>query len=177
MVNSESFIPLEQLTPWQDPQVELLPPGLVPWLLESGSLTRRLREQLADFSLTLLGYRSLALDGEASQLLGEGCGQCREVILHGGGAPCVYGWTLLPARAMATAQLSGQGETPLGELIFAHPQAQRSRLQLARFRVAANPWSPAAELWGRRSLLFLQGVPLLVHELFLPGLFDAKERA
>lgn len=175
VVKSDPSVSFVQLDPWSTPDARPLPEALAPWLREMGSLTLRLRAHAPGFALELLGYRELMFDATIAPLLGESHGLCREVVLHAGGRPCVYGWTLLPARGMACATLGNQGETPLGELVFRHREAQRHLLEVARFAVERSRWSPAATLWGRRSLLALDGVPLLVHELFLPGLFDAKE--
>jgi chorismate--pyruvate lyase len=76
---------------------------------------------------------------------------------------------------MRCAALAGQGQTPLGELVFTSGAAQRRELQVATFAVEQSRWCRAAIVWGRRSLLEWQGIPLLVHELFLPGLVDDKE--
>lgn len=173
MVNTGTSIPCKQISAWAEPADVSLPAALSPWLCEMSSLTRRLRSRFADFSLELLGCHEVVLSDPEQQWLGGGLGLCREVILHGGGQPCVYGWTLSPKYP--DEPLSGLGSTPLGELVFAHSQAVRTHLAVARFAVADNPWSPAAILWGRRSLLRLAQTPLLVHELFLPGLPDAKE--
>ena len=175
VVKSELYLSRSPLQSWCEPSGRTLPAVLAPWLLESGSLTQRLRDHGEGFALELLGYHDVMLAEDEARWLGERQARCREVVLSLAGTACVYGWTLVPQRGMRCAALAGQGQTPLGELVFTSGAVQRRELQVATFAVEQSRWCRAAIVWGRRSLLEWQGIPLLVHELFLPGLVDDKE--
>lgn len=176
-MKSELTVPLVQLVPWQAPAECEPPEALRPWLLETDSMTRRLRRHNRHFSLQLLGNRSVLFGVDEQQLVAaeQPQGLCREVILHGDRGPAVLGWTLFAEAALQESGLHELGEQPLGERIFGDEPARRDHLQLACFEIASNPWCPAAIVWGRRSRLFLGQWPLLVHELFLPSLSSNKE--
>ncbi|MBL0522750.1 chorismate--pyruvate lyase family protein [Aeromonas enteropelogenes] len=176
-MKSELTVPLTPLTGWLAPDSCELPASLRPWLLEPGSMTRRLRQHNRHFSVEWLGNRPVSLTTDEQWLVDavSPAGICREVILHGDLGPAVLGWTLLADAALQGSGLAELGEQPLGERVFGNEPVRRDHLQLARFAIADNPRCPAAIVWGRRSRLFLGQWPLLVHELFLPYLVCDKE--
>nr|WP_232354439.1 chorismate lyase [Aeromonas jandaei] len=170
-------VPLTLSGSWLAPESCELPASLRPWLLEPGSMTRRLRQHNSHFSVEWLGNHQVSLTADEQWLVDAPtpAGICREVILHGDRGPAVLGWTLFADVALEGSGLADLGEQPLGERIFGHEPARRDHLQVARFEIATNPRCPAAVVWGRRSRLFLGPWPLLVHELFLPSLVCNKE--
>ncbi|MGL6266135.1 chorismate--pyruvate lyase family protein [Aeromonas jandaei] len=176
-MKSELTVPLTLSGSWLDPESCELPASLRPWLLEPGSMTRRLRQHNSHFSVEWLGNHQISLTADEQWLVDAPtpAGICREVILHGDRGPAVLGWTLFADVALEGSGLADLGEQPLGERIFGHEPARRDHLQVARFEIATNPRCPAAVVWGRRSRLFLGPWPLLVHELFLPSLVCNKE--
>ncbi|QWL67946.1 chorismate--pyruvate lyase family protein [Aeromonas jandaei] len=176
-MKSELTVPLTLSGSWLAPESCELPASLRPWLLEPGSMTRRLRQHNSHFSVEWLGNHQVSLTADEQWLVDAPtpAGICREVILHGDRGPGVLGWTLFADVALEGSGLADLGEQPLGERIFGHEPARRDHLQVARFEIAANPRCPAAVVWGRRSRLFLGPWPLLVHELFLPSLVCNKE--
>ena len=176
-MKSELTVPLTLSGSWLAPESCELPASLRPWLLEPGSMTRRLRQHNSHFSVEWLGNHQVSLTADEQWLVDAPtpAGICREVILHGDRGPAVLGWTLFADVALEGSGLADLGEQPLGERIFGHEPARRDHLQVARFEIAANPRRPAAVVWGRRSRLFLGPWPLLVHELFLPSLVCNKE--
>ncbi|MGL6627356.1 chorismate--pyruvate lyase family protein [Aeromonas jandaei] len=176
-MKSELTVPLILSGSWLAPESCELPASLRPWLLEPGSMTRRLRQHNSHFSVEWLGNHQISLTADEQWLVDAPtpAGICREVILHGDRGPAVLGWTLFADVALEGSGLADLGEQPLGERIFGHEPARRDHLQVARFEIAANPRCPAAVVWGRRSRLFLGPWPLLVHELFLPSLVCNKE--
>jgi len=100
----------------------------------------------------------------------------REVVLCGGGTPWVYARSIIPLSTLTGRQRSLRklDARPLGALLFSDRGMRRGPLEIARVPGALIPdeLAPAsAQLWGRRSLFFLDGKPLLVSEIFLPG-FD-----
>ena len=176
-MKSELTVPLTLSGSWLAPESCELPASLRPWLLEPGSMTRRLRQHNSHFSVEWLGNHQVSLTADEQWLVDAPtpAGICREVILHGDRGPAVLGWTLFADVALEGSGLADLGEQPLGERIFGHEPARRDHLQVARFEIATNPLCPAAVVWGRRSRLFLGPWPLLVHELFLPSLVCNKE--
>lgn len=176
-MKSELTVPLTLSGSWLAPESCELPASLRPWLLEPGSMTRRLRQHNSHFSVEWLGNHQISLTADEQWLVDAPtpAGICREVILHGDRGPAVLGWTLFADVALEGSGLADLGEQPLGERIFGHEPARRDHLQVARFEIATNPRCPAAVVWGRRSRLFLGPWPLLVHELFLPSLVCNKE--
>ncbi|BCS49749.1 putative chorismate pyruvate-lyase [Aeromonas jandaei] len=176
-MKSELTVPLTLSGSWLAPESCELPASLRPWLLEPGSMTRRLRQHNSHFSVEWLGNHQVSLIADEQWLVDAPtpAGICREVILHGDRGPAVLGWTLFADVALEGSGLADLGEQPLGERIFGHEPARRDHLQVARFEIATNPRCPAAVVWGRRSRLFLGPWPLLVHELFLPSLVCNKE--
>ncbi|CAJ1769753.1 Chorismate pyruvate-lyase [Aeromonas jandaei] len=176
-MKSELTVPLTLSGSWLAPESCELPASLRPWLLEPGSMTRRLRQHNSHFSVEWLGNHQVSLTADEQWLVDAPtpAGICREVILHGDRGPAVLGWTLFADVALEGSGLADLGEQPLGERIFGHEPARRDHLQVARFEIATNTRCPAAVVWGRRSRLFLGPWPLLVHELFLPSLVCNKE--
>jgi chorismate--pyruvate lyase len=61
-------------------------------------------------------------------------------------------------------RLRSLNERPLGEFLFRDPTLRRYQLELTQ----------SAAGWGRRSLFYLHGQPLLVAEFFLPALLQAS---
>ncbi|EOD56304.1 chorismate--pyruvate lyase family protein [Aeromonas molluscorum] len=173
-MKSELTVPLMRISDWLAPASAMPPAELAPWLFDTGSMTARLRRHNDHFSLELLGHHQQALTPDEQALLGVVTGLRREVILHGDGGPAVLGWTLFADEALVGAALDQLGEQPLGERIFGAAPASRDCLQLARFELVDGVGESSA-VWGRRSRLYLNGWPLLVHEVLLPGLARSSQ--
>lgn len=157
--------------------------GLAPWLRDRGSLTRRIQQRCTDFSVCNVrsGLARTTLDEAA--LLGVAPSQLvwsREVFLYADGRPVVFAHSACARQHLrgAWAAVGGLGQRPLGALLFAHPLIQRRPLHfkvlrsihpLYRHAVQALE-RPPSRLWARRSLFYLYGAPLLVTEVFLPGI-------
>lgn len=160
-----------------------VPAAIWPWLLDASSLTRRLQQACdGDFRVQVVQQRwELPLLSEA-RVLGIRSGRqalVREVRLRCGDQPWVFARTVIPAATLTGPQrrLGHLGERPLGGLLFRDPSMRRGELEIARiergqplFRLAcAGLAALPPNLWGRRSLFFLRDKPLLVCEMFLPG--------
>ncbi|MBT3504999.1 MAG: chorismate lyase [Piscirickettsiaceae bacterium] len=173
-----------ELTRWHRIQRRLMPRGLVPWLSDTGSLTRRLkRYNQIDFSVQVLGNswikpltdESLALKLSLSELSYQ-----REVLLMDGQNANVYARTVVPRATYMTLQqrFNRLGNKPLGEVLFTDPTVVRGPIEIACLKPGQWLYEMAlleeAErpevLWGRRSQFYLGGKPLLVNEIFLPAL-------
>lgn len=159
------------LPPWQVPRT------LRDWLLDSGSLTRRLiAVSQGHFRVQLLRQGFMHTLPVERQELGLGLREwpfVREVLLRCHDEPWVFARTLIPASSLQgrVRALTHLGTRPLGAVLFSDPQVRRGPIAVARLR--ANTLGigglPNPELWGRRSLFYLAGMPLLVSEYFLPA--------
>ena len=102
----------------------------------------------------------------------------REVELLCGGVPWVFARTLIPARSLRgpVRRLTRLGTKPLGAVLFSDPKVERGRMQIAHLFPRHPLFSSAVarleqvpqDIWGRRTLYYLDRRPLLVNELFLP---------
>lgn len=169
---------------WHPLQRRLIPAALRPWLAEPGSLTRKLRDHnQVDFSVLLLGNSWIRPLADEAVKLGSRV-SClayqREVLLMDGELPNVYARTIVP-RATYQAmpfRFNQLGNQPLGEMLFSDPHVKRGEIEIAQFHPGDWLYDLALfdlplrvdVLWGRRSVFYLNGWPLLVNELFLPTL-------
>lgn len=161
------------------------PPALLPWLIDEGSLTARLRLRCPGLRVQLLAQGPARPDRDERRVIGLPPGTaaiCREVLLLCDGVPVVFAHSVLRRQDLdgPWRYLAGLGNRPLGEALFADPRVQRTRLAFRRIgprhelyagAVQGLPKPPPA-LWARRSLFTLRGRPLLVTEVFLPGVAD-----
>lgn len=166
-----------------------LPINLKGWLVHQGSLTQRIRYQCAaTFWVEVLQQlQDLPLASERSQLAMQPreLALIRRVRLCCGEQPLVYARSLIPMRSLQGAgrQLKFLGNRPLGSVLFSDPKASRGPMEFARllpghrlFEQAAFGLDPQpAEFWGRRTLFFFAGKPLLVNEVFLPRVTGMSE--
>ena len=119
-------------------------------------------------------------EGRVLRLRRGGVALLREVELLCDGRPWVFARTLIPAASLqgSARRLTQLGERPLGAVLFSDPAIRRGLTQVARllprhplFQAAcAHLQAPPAELWGRRTLFYVDGQPLLVNEIFLPDI-------
>jgi chorismate lyase len=164
------------------------PKELWPYLAEAGSLTERLRSKAAGFRVQILSQGHATLSDEDSGLLGakpEEAGYIRQVYLCGAGQePWVYARSVVAGPS--ENWLKGLGEQPLGDRVFANPEALRSPIVVAQLEPRhglhkeAVSWLPAPQraaaagaLWARRSRLSVDDAHILIYECFLPALTDA----
>ncbi|MGF1845057.1 chorismate lyase [Vibrio clamense] len=137
------------------------------WLLEQGSLSRRLGEHCQNLTVELLHNQivdmSVLKDDETSLLSPQEC-LLREVVLSGDKQAWVVGRTLIPRSTLIDQQydLARQGDIPLGLTVFSADAVKRDGLQVG---VIMTPDGP---LLARRSRLWMNHKPMLVAELFLP---------
>jgi chorismate lyase len=160
-------------------------PQLLPWLTDPGSLTARIRARCRRFSVRVLGQRLARVHRDEAALLGLRAGELawlREVVLEADGVAVVYARSVMPRSNLRGDwnRFTGLGSRPLGAALFADPRIVRQPLHVARldardrrYRLGAAI-APAAgpSLWARRSVFLLAGRPLLVCEVFLPGIAE-----
>lgn len=158
--------------------IRLRDPVLRDWLLDRGSLTDRLLARSAgDFHVELIGQRRGTAKPDEARALGLGLRQAviiREVILCGRNEPWVFARSILPEKSLSHSlrHLKRLGSKPLGAVLFADPHMHRGPIEVARINAPELPARIACDTWGRRSVFYLQKQPLLVSEVFLPGLLS-----
>jgi chorismate--pyruvate lyase len=147
------------------------------WLADDGSLTQRLIQASAgDFGVELLRQRVALPRHDEANALGLAQGRhalVREVVLKGLDLPWVYARSILPLATLTgrLRALRHLDNRPLGALLFADKSMARGDIEIAAIDPRSLPLrlGGQAPLWGRRSLFYLDGKPLLVSEIFLPG--------
>ncbi|GIX28897.1 MAG: putative chorismate pyruvate-lyase [Burkholderiales bacterium] len=157
------------------------------WLLDRGSLTARLRRACAAFRVQPLA-QGFALplpdERERLRLRPRERALVREVFLYCAEVPVVFAHSVAARRDLngPWRWLSRLGDQPLGEALFTDPRVRRTPLEFSRLRPGDGLFRRAAarlavrppELWARRSLFRLEERPLLVTEVFLPGVLQLR---
>lgn len=158
------------------------------WLLDPSSLTRRLQHCCpGHFRVQLLGQRRERPLPSEAHALGLTAGRhalIREVRLLCGDTPWVFARTIIPLATLTGRErrLGRLGSRPLGAVLFADASMRRGPLEVAcissgqpLFTLATHglPNGPPT-IWGRRSLFYLHEKPLLVCEVFLPGVGEPR---
>jgi len=150
------------------------------WLLESGSLTARIRRSREHFALELLGETVEPADPEDLRLLGstDSSLHVRRVRLSSHGVHLVFACTLIPPQTLARHQwLANLGSQPLGDALAGQQQVSRTPFEFASIDQLDPLFADAVQgtdiapdtLWARRSRFAVQDDPILVYEVFLPG--------
>lgn len=168
-----------------------IPAGFQAWLQDQGSLTRRVLQTCGErefrVRLQYQGWgRPLYSEGKVLRIRRGGATLIREVELLCDSSPWVFARTLIPATSLkgSARRLAKLGEKPLGAVLFSDSKVRRGITQLARLQ-PRHPLFVAAtihleekpkELWGRRTLFYLSGRPILVNEIFLPEIPQDGER-
>lgn len=161
-------------------------PGLRGWLQDAGSLTSRLRGACGEgFRLELLGEATEPVPGDARALLRKGLARARRVRMFCGESLCVCATTFIPGITLAgDPWLTALGDRPLGDALLERGGIQRSPFEFTRANPAHPLFSPALDgvdirpawVWARRSRFRLVSGPLLIYEMFLPGLTRCGSR-
>lgn len=164
--------PLAQLPSQHRPK-----PGLRRWIEDKGSLTAKL-VAMSHGSFKVQVVRQLAARPSLSEqrclgLRGRELALVREVVLLGNNQPWVFARSVLPLSSLTgrLRHLRKQDARPLGAFLFSQPRLQRSVITASRISRQHGylPINLCREnpLWGRRSVFYLDGKPLLVSEVFL----------
>ncbi|MDD5241771.1 MAG: chorismate lyase [Sulfuricella sp.] len=159
-----------------------------PWLLDRGSLTRRIQMRCAAFSVRHVRQRNgMAMPSERrmAALKHHSHALLRDVFLYCGETPMIFAHSVLPAASLhgSWQALGRLGDKPLGAVLFANPKVRRTPLRFKKlyprdtlYRLAsAVLLNPPACLWARCSVFTLQEKPILVTEVFLPGILELKQ--
>lgn len=148
------------------------------WILDPGSLTRRLQVLgQGDFSVEILflGWARPTLDERRVLNLPDAHhALIREVVLRCKGEPVVKARSVMPATTLTgkERQLRFLGNRPLGAFLFRSRNMRRTAIE-----IGAMNWHEEDWIYGRRSVFLLHDKPLLVSELFLPALLAQSRKA
>jgi chorismate lyase len=143
------------------------------WLLDAGSLTQRLKmKSHQEFRVSVLDqswsrHSSPALLQCFDEHLVREAMWSRKVVLIGNNTPWVTAHSLVPADSLRgpLRRICKLQNKPLGEFLFRHPLLKRRQFEVAR----------TGDGWGRRSIFYLFGKPLLVAEFFLPAILHTSK--
>ena len=161
-----------------------VPESVLRWLLDPASLTRRIQSACHGcFRVEVLFQGWARPQHNETRELGMRTGSSgfvREVHLLCDGRPWVFARTVIPRTTLTGPRrcLTRLKSRPLGAVLFADPSMQRGPVEIARLSPCDKLYPSAIRhltqrpetIWGRRSLFTLGGKPLLVSEIFLPGI-------
>jgi len=174
------------------PYSRLYHPGLsalqLSWLLDTSSLTQRLiAGSGGQFQVEVISEQWVKPMLSERELLGMNSdilARVRHVRLMCNGQPCVFARTVIPYTTLRgpVRRLSMLGNKSLGAVLFADPTMRRGDLEIAAIGKNDFLYEQAMKgirqirhhICGRRSLFYLSGKPLLVNEIFLPGIEKLK---
>ena len=166
---------------WQ--QMPIVAGAYRPWLTDRGSLTARIARLHPRVRVEVLFQGLRRPDRDERFLFGEHAGTrvlVREVFLVCGDTPVVFAHTVVDPRDLRGdwRGILKLGNRPLGAALFADPRVRRYPLRQKKLgphhelhaRLRAFLGRPPSRLWARRSLFRLHDSPILVTEVFLPGI-------
>lgn len=153
------------------------------WLTDPGSLTARIVARCGGFRVQVLRELRARPCPDERGLLGLPPGRAawtREVLLIADDVPVVFAHSVLVPRDLTGAWHMARaiGSRPLGAALFADPGIRRGALACARLATAhplhrhacAALGAELPALWARRSRFCRRDRPLLITEVFLPGI-------
>lgn len=161
-----------------------VPKEIAWWLFDANSLTARLTEACqGQFRVDVISQgwqRPMLNEEQCLKIRANRHALVRQVYLYCDDTPCIFARTVIPSATLRgkEKQLAHLQSKPLGAVLFAEPTMRRSEVEVAEIkpgqrlfqtataRLVADPKS----IWGRRSVFYLHDKPLLVSEIFLPGI-------
>lgn len=159
------------------------PAALHPWLADPQSLTARVMARCRRFRVQILREihaRPHRDEHALIDVLPDRHAWIREVLLIADDQPVVFAHSVLRLQDLTGAWHMARaiGSRPLGAALFADSGIRRGNLYAARITPAHPLHRQASQatglalppLWGRRSRFTRLGRPLLVTEVFLPGI-------
>jgi chorismate--pyruvate lyase len=170
----------EAWSPLADCEVRV-PEALRPWLAEPGLLTARVRAACGEATtLRLLRLDRAPLDARLRGTLGVDDDRCllREVEIGCGATRWIFAQSVFPQSTVERYPwLSELGDRGLGESLARIEDVRRDPLEYLELppahplaRSACDTAATGRSLWARRAIYRLGGRPILVQEVFLPGL-------
>ncbi|WP_194756151.1 chorismate--pyruvate lyase family protein [Aliidiomarina indica] len=171
------MFPIGTVARWQSPESTRLPTRLAGWLLDSGSLTAKIKALNPEFAVRVLGQtEGIAEPCEYAALqIPEEPVTIREVLLYSAGSALVFARSILPhQRLAANPELTSLGNQPLGEHLFTRTDTIPGPIEIAPFapdsgagRLNTALHANTQSLWGRRRVFDIAGTRILVSEVFL----------
>lgn len=163
-----------------------LPAEYLFWLRDAKSLTQHLKElSKGEFAVDLLSHGKARPYQDERNCLGlttHNHALIRQVRLLCSGQAVVFARTVIPDASLSGRHrlLARLGTRPLGELLFSDKSMRRGEVEVAVFPVSCalfrlidqHDTQGQTTIWGRRSVFYLEGKPLLVSEFFLPSILD-----
>jgi chorismate--pyruvate lyase len=157
------------------------PQSLLPWLAEPGLLTARVRAACGDaMSLRMLRLERTRLALPLRDRLGVEDADCllREVEIGCGANRWIFAQSVFPVSTVGRYPWLGElGDNGLGESLARVEDVRREPLEYAELtpthelaRAAFGGSESSRAVWARRATYRLDGWPILVQEVFLPGL-------
>jgi chorismate--pyruvate lyase len=157
------------------------PPELHDWLAEPGLLTARVRKACGEATrFRLLRLEPAPLEARLARRLGVADSSCvlREIEFSCGETRWIFAQSVFPDSTVRQHPwLTQLGGAALGESLLGRSDVSREPLEYreldaghALARAAGLKADPARPLWGRRAIYHLSDAPILVQEVFLPGL-------
>lgn len=156
------------------------PRELQGWLFDKSSLTARLQRRCpGKFRVEVLSQRVEKPRLDELRVLGLSHGASaliRQVRLVCDAQPVVYARSVLPLTTLKgkARTYANLGNRPLGAMLFADRSMRREQVMVTRLNetdaLFAQTGEIQGEVWGRRSVFYVSGKPLLVSEYFLPAL-------
>lgn len=164
-------------------------PALLSWLLDSNSTTQRFKSEHGQiFQVHILNHQWQRPNISESNILDLPLRtKCltREVALVHQNKIWMYARSIFPAQILRGKwqQLKKIGNQSLGTLIHQNPLLERSEFEIALIkpghkdyqRAIQNVTTPPQQLWGRRSLFYLE-FPFLITEIFFDPWADYVEK-
>lgn len=155
------------------------------WLTASESLTRRIQERCKKFRVQRISQGLAKINHDEMAVLNLSSHHLvhmREVYLYCDQCLVVYARTTLARNNLLSAwrHLTKIGNRPLGAALFSNPLIKRGALHFRKIKryhplyaeAVKNLKAPPQNLWARRSVFTLGGLPILVTEVFLPEIFS-----
>lgn len=157
------------------------------WLTTPNSLTEKMRIPCPELMVEVLSEtvdRPLIDEANTLEMHPQEQAWIRCVLLKCGESDWVYARTIIPnfTKTNPWHSLQALGSKPLGDVLFELPSIQRSEFefskQLLKNLPHFNTCLPSQQLnitgYARRSTFKQQDAPLLLTEVFLPGLLNLE---
>ena len=160
---------------------------LAEWMAQVQKLKHTLEKVGLPIDVHVLNECLTPLPQPESEILSQTEGWVREVYLKTPNAPLVYARTAMPVQTFEQFKKDWEtlGNKGIGDTLLYHQaHVKRSPFEFGLVRKQNQLYQDATKntphrpfcLWGRRSLFYWDGYPLLITELFLPDFIRATDQ-
>lgn len=165
-----------------------LSPHWYNWLRYAGSMTERLQDYCDKVTISVLSETwqcPFVSERKMLCLAERELAFIREVRIICDEQPWLFARSVIPSETLTATggELAKLGVLPIGNILFAAKNMQRSMFEVAKakpgdyfFYAAGADESRAEFLWARRSLFYLSNLPLLINEVFTPQFLLCAKR-